>query len=176
MNNDRPPAWNIGKVLTINSESSLGGLIMAYTIRALQCALQNLFESITNQNRSLSSREKLAQHSLKQTPPHLNHPSFPTRSSENTSKAFSHDSASNSTSFFNQTEQLCTLSPRFCLATPPIIFVRPLCACVIAHTGARVTRRAATILVGGDNTGMTIGLRKDWRNDGGTENELERRW
>ena len=28
MNNDRPPAWNMGKVLTTNCESSLGGLIV----------------------------------------------------------------------------------------------------------------------------------------------------
>ena len=29
MNNDRPPAWNMGKVLTINCESSLGGLTIS---------------------------------------------------------------------------------------------------------------------------------------------------
>ena len=31
MNNDRPPAWNMGKVLTINCESSLGGLKGTHT-------------------------------------------------------------------------------------------------------------------------------------------------
>ena len=33
MNNDFPPAWNMGKVLTINCESSLGGLMIQSEIQ-----------------------------------------------------------------------------------------------------------------------------------------------
>ena len=83
-----------------------------------------------------------------------------------------------------------TKPPLLFAHTPNIIIsVCLLCACVIAHTGTRVMRRTAIIQVGGDNTGMTIGLRKDdgtdcvlvywndnWSNDGGTENKLERQW
>ena len=33
MNNDHLPAWNMGKVLTINCESSLGGLMYNLVMR-----------------------------------------------------------------------------------------------------------------------------------------------